>query len=96
MGRSVLISHLHTLLNLVIKHGFPKLWTQSLIVPIFKNGDKSVPSNYKIIMINHILAKLYGLILERSLDFGLKTMVKELKGKLVLGDITRLSTTLSL
>jgi len=46
------------------------------------------------IMISHILAKLYGLIQEKSLTFGLRTRVKELKGKLVLGGITQPSTTL--
>ena len=66
MGRFILISYLHKLLNLVVTHGFPQIWTQSLIVPIFKNGDKSIPSNYRIIMISHILAKLYGLILEKK------------------------------
>ena len=45
MGISILIPRLQNSLNLVVKHGFPQLWTQSLIVPIFKNGDKSVPSN---------------------------------------------------
>jgi len=43
MGKSILIPHLHKLLNLAIKHGFPKLWTQSLIVPIFKMGTKALP-----------------------------------------------------
>ena len=65
-------------------HGFPRLWMKILIVPIFKNGDTSVPSNYKTIMVSHILAKLYGL----NLALGLKAKEKELKDKLVLGDIT--------
>jgi len=54
MGKYILIPHLHKLLKLVVKHGFPKLWTQILIVPILKNGDKSVPSNYRTIMISDI------------------------------------------
>ncbi len=59
MGKSILIPHLHKILNLAIKHGFPNIWTQSLITPIFKNGDKIFPSNYKTIVISHILAKFY-------------------------------------
>ena len=35
MGISILVAHLHKILNLATKYGFPKLWTQSLIVPIF-------------------------------------------------------------
>lgn len=76
MGKSIIFPHLHNLLNLAVKHGFPKIWTQILIVPILKNGDKIIPSNYKTIMVSHILAKLYGLILEKSLAFGLRTRVK--------------------
>jgi len=71
MGKSILIHHHHKLLNLVIKHGFPRIWTQSLIVPIFRNADKIVPSNYRNIMVSHILAKIYGLILENMLSLWL-------------------------
>jgi hypothetical protein len=67
IGGPILIPHIHKLFNLVVKKGFPKLWTQSLIVPIFKNGDRNIPSNYRTIMISPILAKLYGIILEISL-----------------------------
>ena len=76
MGRSILIPYLHKLLNLVVTHGFPQLWTQSLIVPKFKNGYKSVPSNYRMIMVSHILAKLYGLILEKKLSLWLESQGK--------------------
>ena len=38
-----LIPHIHKLFNLAVKQGFPKPWTQSLIVPIFKSGDKKIP-----------------------------------------------------
>ena len=59
MGRFILIPYLHKPLNLVL--------------PIFKNGDKSVLSNYKAIMVSHILAKLYGLILEKKLSLWLES-----------------------
>ena len=42
---SVLIPHTHKIFNLVVKKGFPTPWIQSLIVPIFKSGDKNDPSN---------------------------------------------------
>jgi len=66
MARLVLIPHVYKLHSLAVKQDFLKPWTQSLIVPIFKSGDKNIPSNYKTIMISHILAKLYGLILEKK------------------------------
>ena len=41
----ILIPHIHKLFNLIVKKGFPKPWKKSLIVPIFKNGDRNIPSN---------------------------------------------------
>ena len=46
---------------------------QSLIVPIFKNGDTNIPSNYRTIMISIILAKLYGIILEKKISLRLES-----------------------
>ena len=83
MGRSILIPYLHKLLNLVVAHGFPQLLTQSLIVPIFKIGDNGVPSNSMTIMVSHILAKLYGLILEKKLSLWLESEGKTAKGKAI-------------
>jgi len=51
VGGPIIIPHMHNLFNLAIKQGFPKPWTQSLILPIFKSGDKSNPFNYMTIMI---------------------------------------------
>ena len=59
MRGSILIHHIHKLFNLAVKQGFPKPWTQSLIVPIFKNADRNNPSNYRTIMVSPILSKLY-------------------------------------
>jgi hypothetical protein len=53
----ILMPHIHELFNLAVKQGFPKPWMQSLILPIFKNGDRKNPSNYRTIMISPILAK---------------------------------------
>ena len=36
IGGPILIHHMHKLFNLAVKHGFPKLWTQSLIALVFK------------------------------------------------------------
>jgi hypothetical protein len=69
--RPILIPHIHKLFNLAVKQGFPKPLMQSLIVPIFKNGDKNIPSNYRPIMISPILAKIYGIILEKKISIWL-------------------------
>ena len=45
IGGPVLIPHIHKLFNQAVKQGFPKPWTESLIVPIFKSGDTNNPSN---------------------------------------------------
>jgi hypothetical protein len=55
---------------------------QSLIVPIFKNGDRNIPSNYRTIMISSILAKLYGIILEKKISLCLESHGKRAKGQL--------------
>ena len=49
---------------------------QSLIVPIFLNGDKKVPSNYKKIMISLFLAMFYGIILEKNIILWLESHSK--------------------
>jgi hypothetical protein len=54
---------------------------QSLIVPIFKNGDRNIPSNYRTIMISPILAKLYGIILEKKISLWLESHSKRAKGQ---------------
>ena len=64
IGGPVLIPHIHKLFNLVVKKGFPTPWTQSLVIPIFKN----FPSKYQTIMISPLLAKLYGIILEKKIN----------------------------
>ena len=40
IGGPILIPHIHKLSNQAVKQGFPKPWTQSLIIPIFKSGKK--------------------------------------------------------
>lgn len=56
---------------------------QCLIVLIFNSRDKSIPSNYMTIMISHILAKLYELILENKISHLLESHDKRAKGKAI-------------
>jgi hypothetical protein len=80
IGGPTLISNLHKLFNLAIQQGFQKPWTQSLIVPIFKSGDKNNPSNYRTIMIIPILAKLYISIFENKISTWIESNGKRAKG----------------
>ena len=61
--------------------GFPKPSTESLIIPIFKSGDTNNPSNYRKIMISLVLAKLYGIILEKKINRWLDSEGKQAKGQ---------------
>ena len=65
----------------MIKQGFTTPCTQSLSIPIFKSGDKNDPSNYRIIMISPLLAKLYGIILEKNINDWLEMEGKWDKGQ---------------
>jgi len=76
----VLIPYIHNIFNMVVKHGFPKLWTQNLIIPIFKSGDKNNPSNYRTLMINPLLAKLYDIILENKISIWIENEGHQAKG----------------
>ena len=79
IGGLVLNPHIHKLFNEAVKQGFPKPWNQSLIIPIFKSGDKNNPSNYQTIMISPLLAKLYVLCWKTRLEYGLKLKVSGFK-----------------
>jgi hypothetical protein len=81
IGGPVLIPHIYKLFNLAIQQGFPKPWTQSLVIPIFKSRDKRNPSNYKTIMLSPILAKLYGSILEKKINTWLESHGKRARGQ---------------
>ncbi len=59
------------LFNVVLSVGyFPDIWNQGLITPIFKNGDKFDPNNYRGISVSSNLGKLFcSIINARLLDF---------------------------
>ena len=47
----------------LVNHIKPSQWSKSSIVPIYKKGDTSLPSNYRGISLNAIAAKLYNKML---------------------------------
>ena len=62
---------LHKLFNLVLESGyFPVIWNHGLITPIFKNGDRLDPNNYRGICVNSSLGKVFcSIINARKLYF---------------------------
>jgi hypothetical protein len=58
---------------------FLKPLMEILIVDIFKNGYRNIPSNYRTIKISLILAKLYGIILEKKIILWLESHGKRAK-----------------
>ena len=63
-GISALIKPILKLFNFIFDKGiFPRLWNESLIVPIHKKGDKLDPSNYRGISITSNLGKLFNKVM---------------------------------
>lgn len=59
------------LFNLVMSSGyFPMIWNQGLITPVYKNGDKMNPNNYRGICVTSILGNIFcNIIKTRILTF---------------------------
>jgi hypothetical protein len=54
--------------NLFDKGQFPRNWTESIILPLFKKGDINNPSNYRGISLSDISNKLYSIIINNRLQ----------------------------
>lgn len=61
----VLIAHMF---NRAICPRFPHSWTMYTIAPILTAGDPIDLSNYRTIMVGHILSNIYGSMIERELN----------------------------
>jgi hypothetical protein len=46
-GGEALHSEIHELVQLIWKKELPHQWTESIVVPIYRKGDKTVCSNYR-------------------------------------------------
>ena len=56
-------------LNKLFDNGiFPKEWTESIILPLYKKGDVNNPRNYRGISICNISSKIFGAILNRRIQ----------------------------
>uniref|UniRef100_UPI003AF6F7D4 RNA-directed DNA polymerase n=1 Tax=Thiolapillus sp. TaxID=2017437 RepID=UPI003AF6F7D4 len=46
---------------------YPEQWTRSVIVPLFKKGDKDIPNNYRGISLLSVASKCYTTVLRNRL-----------------------------
>lgn len=68
-GNRYLTLPLVKLFNLVLLSGsFPKIWNESILVPVYKKGDPTNPENYRGICISSCVGKLFCQILQARLN----------------------------
>jgi len=79
---SILALHITEIFNKVIWKGFPRDWTTSLTITLFKSGDINNPSNYKTIMINHLFANLFNGMVENRISKWEEVKEKREKGQI--------------
>ena len=60
---------LYKLFNYILSHGeYPKKWSFGILVPIFKNGEKNDPVNYRGLAISSNICKLFNKIMNFRLN----------------------------
>ena len=68
-GITFLLKPLSRIFNYILCNGeFPKIWARGIIVPVFKNGSKDDPANYRGLTIGSNICKLFTKILNTRLD----------------------------
>ena len=56
----LLLPYLQTLFNAIMNSGlFPKIWRESIIVPLYKKGNRNDPNNYRGISLTSTLSKVF-------------------------------------
>ncbi len=73
--KHIMLPTYHKLFNASFSSGqYPQLWNTGLLTPLYKKGDPYSENNYRGIMVNCILAKVLGNILnQRFEDFLVKS-----------------------
>lgn len=64
----MLAPHIKNIFNKVTQGFFPTEWTTNVVIPLHKRGDVNNPSNYRTIIVNLLLSKLYGSMAERRIN----------------------------
>lgn len=76
----LLAPHIKGIFNSINQHNFLREWTTSVVIPVFKSGDINNPSNYCTIMVNPLLGKLFGSIVEHIINRWAEKEGKRVKG----------------
>ena len=67
---SEIIDYLYELFNKLFDNGFyPREWSESIILPLFKKGNVNDPNNYRGISLCNIASKLYSSIINNRIKF---------------------------
>lgn len=68
-GNQLMVEFLVSLFNVLFERGiFPKDWSKSVIVPIYKKGDTNNTDNYRGIALTSVISKVYTYILNKRLS----------------------------
>ena len=63
--------------NKMLKGEKPSIWTKSIIIPLPKKGDLSVPPNYRGISLTPIAAKIYNKLLLNRIRPHIEPMLRK-------------------
>ncbi|MCO5568058.1 hypothetical protein L7F22_021753 [Adiantum nelumboides] len=89
-------SWIYDMFNLALQHGMPHDWSTNWIKPLHKGRDANNVNNYRTIMVDSLMAKLFGCVMEMKISNGLKRMVNVHMDKRVFVKIIAQLITLSL
>ena len=68
-SQHILLPILEKIFNYILTKGkYPSQWLKGYIVPIYKKGDKTDPSNYRGITITSCMGKLFNMIMNERLQ----------------------------
>ena len=64
----LIVPYLRIIFNEIFRTGkFPKKWSMSIVVPIYKKGDRNDPNSYRGISLTSILSKVFVHVLSSRL-----------------------------
>ena len=68
-GKDILLPYFVYLFNFVLDSGvFPEDWSDGLLIPLHKKGDRSSPDNYRGITLLSVLGKLFTRVTNNRLE----------------------------
>lgn len=73
-GQFALLPALNKLFNSILSSGiYPESWSKGIVIPIFKQGDRHDPGNYRGITITSCMGKVFNSIMNKRLEDFLKS-----------------------